>query len=451
MTQAMRLLVGLDLGTTAFKGIVADTDGKILASARRERSYGRPQSGWVEETHDHFRASLFSLLRELTSKVTGQGNISSLSCGAANGDTIFMDANDEPIGNIRSWMDGRAGTEVASLLPALDPDEIYRTVGWPWDARFPYAQTAWLRRHDPAVFSRVARVATDVDYVCWLLSGQWGIDPSSAASLYFIDQSRQAWRTGYLESVGLTVSALSPLIPGGFPIGSVHTAAASSTGLPQTCMVRPGAFDHACVARGAGILKEGDFLLSCGTSWVGILPVTDRASAIADGLLVDQYLHPEGPYLGLLDMGTVGGDIDRKRREKGLFEGPDPHAFFESSAEGEAPLSGAVARTLMEDAAFTVLRGIHFLQVRGYRIDRVTIAGGPSGSLVWTRIIASVLNRELVLSAGQYTGAVGAAIIAGVAEGIFRNEAEAAGLHSQAGRLVSPDPTWAGAYSAVSA
>jgi len=450
MRHAMQLLVGLDLGTSSFKGVVTDTDGRTLASARRDRSYVRPAPVRVEETHDHFRASLFSLLRELTSKVAGQGEIVSLACGAANGDTGFLDADAEPIGNIRSWMDERAVGEIDLLLPGLDPVDIYRIVGWPWDARFPFAQTAWTRKHDPAVFSRVVRVATDVDYVCWLLSGRWGIDPSSAASLYFIDQSKQAWRTGYLESAGLPASALSPIVPNGYPIGPVGTAAASSTGLPQTCMVRPGAFDHACVARGAGILEEGDFLLSCGTSWVGILPLSDRAKAIADGLLIDQYLHPEGPYLGLLDMGTIGGDIDCKRRESGLFEASDPHAFFESSASGEAPLSGGVARTLMEDAAFTARRGMRFLQERGYPIHRVIIAGGPSGSPTWTRIVASVLDRELVLSSGQYTGAIGAAIIAGVAEGFFGNAAEASGLYAHGAGKISPDPVWTGIYSAVS-
>jgi sugar (pentulose or hexulose) kinase len=445
----MGLVLGLDIGTTSIKGVIVDPEGESLAFAKRDRCYVHPNPLWVEETHERFRESLFSLLGELASKIARSGDVVSLVIGAANGDTVFLDHGDQPIGNMRSWLDQRAVGEVPSLLPGLDPEEIHRVVGWPWDPRYPFAQTAWLRKWDTDGFSRLSRVATDVDYVGWLLSGKWGIDPSSAASLYFIDQSQCSWNTKYLASVGLSSASLSPLMPSGAPVGCLLPSVASMTGLPTACMVRPGAFDHACVARGAGILEEGDFLLSCGTSWVGALPVVDRQKAIEDGLVIDQYLSPMGPYLGLLDMGTVGEEIDKKRKAAGLTGGRDPHGLFESSSAAAPPLSRNIARALMEEAAFTARKGLHYLQERNYKIDRIIMAGGPANSPTWTRITASVLGREIELTSGQYTGAIGATIIGSVAERLFDSVGEAAAAISQEAVVVVPDPVWCEAYAGI--
>jgi sugar (pentulose or hexulose) kinase len=444
----MELLAGLDLGTSAFKGVLVDRSGRILGSARREREYCRSASGRVEEEPASFKDKLFSIVEELASVAEGGGEITAIACASASGDSIFLDADTEPIGPIRSWMDRRAVGEIDSLLPGLNLKDIHRRDGWPWDPRFPRAQLAWLRARDPESFGRLARVATDADYAAWLLSGEWGIDVSSAASLYLFDQARGAWHEPYLESVGIASGALSPLFPSGTALGALRPELAALGGIASSCQLRLGAFDHACAARGAGILREGDLLLSCGTSWVMAFPVADRGKAIEAGMLVDSFLNPSGPWLALLDMGELGGEIDRRRKDEGLLGGREPHAAFESAAASAPPLSGSGARAMMEGAAFAARRSLVFLEDRGYRFDRILMAGGPASSRTWARILAAVLGRKIELAAGQYTGAIGAAIIAGLAGGLFADEAEAAAF-APPGDSIYPDPSWVGTYAAV--
>jgi sugar (pentulose or hexulose) kinase len=117
---------------------------------------------------------------------------------------------------------------------------------------------------------------------------------------------------------------------------------------------------------------------------------------------------------------------------------------FRPGSQPAAPEGASVAciaRAVMEGTAFSLRLKMEELSELGITADRITMVGGPSESRIWTQIVADVTGLELLLINGQNAGAVGAATIAGIATGIFPDEAAAFQSVCDQSKRVIPDPT----------
>ena len=473
----MRLLIGLDVGTSAVKGVLLGEDGRLLAGASRPTALRHPAPGRDELDPQEHYDGVCALLRELAAAAPPGERVAALAMAAASGNTLLTDGEGSPLGPVISWLDRRAAGRGAELLPGIDPAAIPGVTGWPWVEMFPLAHLAWLRREEPGLFERAARggghVGMDTDWLLFRLTGRWGMDPSTATTFYLQDQVGRRWHRPWLEALGIDESALSPLSPSGAALGALTPRAAADTGLPPETLVVLGAFDHPCAARATGTLRPGDLLVSCGTSWVGFYPLRDRALALSRRMLVDPFQQPAGPWGTMFALTASGAAVEECLDRLVLAPG-EPAArrieIFNRAAAAAPPGAGGlflnpcrpvppeaaagagrreVARALMEGTAFEMRRRIDELAAAGIGASRLAMVGGPSESPVWPAILAEVLGLELRLGGGRSAGAVGAAMLAAVGAGLFRGEAEAweaMGAGAGEGRMVRPTEAGARLY-----
>jgi sugar (pentulose or hexulose) kinase len=464
------LLIGLDVGTSAVKGVLVSSGGETLAAARRSASLLRPQSGRVElEPEEHYR-TVCSLLQELASRAPRGARVRALAMSTASGNVLLTDGGGRPLGNILSWLDTRSVGRTAELLPGFDPAGFHQVSGWPYGEMFPLAQLAWLRRHEPDSWRRAAHVGMNTDWLLYRLCGRWGMDPSTATTFYLYDQRARTWHRPYLELLGLEEDRLSRLAPSGQALGTLSPRAARDTGLPRTARVVLGCFDHPGAARGAGVLDPGELLLSCGTSWVGLYPLAERGPGIRQKLLVDPFLSPGGPWAAMVALTAIGVTIEKYIDRFLLEPGEDSAGKFEILNAAAAacpagagglrldlyrdrtdflrevrdPLGGRpreqLARALMEGAALVMRRTRRELAAAGIGARRLVMVGGPSESPVWPRIVAEMCGLELELAGGQNAGAAGAAVLAAVGAGLYRGEREAFAAMGKRAARITPDP-----------
>jgi xylulokinase len=106
-----------------------------------------------------------------------------------------------------------------------------------------------------------------------------------------------------------------------------------------------------------------------------------------------------------------------------------------------------ISRAVMEGAAFEMKRKIQELAEAGIPSERITMVGGPAESPIWPRIVAEVTGLELRLINGQIAGAVGAAILAGIGAGIFRDECEAFSEMGENATCISPSASARSRYA----
>jgi len=202
-----------------------------------------------------------------------------------------------------------------------------------------------------------------------------------------------------------------------------------------------GAFDHPSAARGCGVLRPGQVLLSCGTSWVGFYPVADRELALAQKLLIDPFLSPRGPWGALFSLTRVGERVQAFVDATFAGEATQAarYARFDEAAARAPRGSTDPSRALMADLAGQMKARMDSLSAAGLRAERIVMVGGPTESPAWMQILADTLGSELALpEAGAHAGAVGAAILAGMGTGIFADEADAAARVGFRGRTVRP-------------
>lgn len=476
----MDLLIGLDIGTSAVKGVVMSDQGNIIAQGKRMTQFLHPQPDFIElSPEDHYR-TVCDLIRELASSAPPGSSVVALSMAAASGNTLLTDGEGQPLTNIISWLDARAVKDAHELLPDFHFEQVHSIVGWPWVGSFPLGHLAWLKAKAPEKYHRASHYGMNSDYLLFRLTGKWGIDPSTATTFYLQDQRKRRWHKPYLDRLGIAEENLSELCPSGSVLGVLTPQAAKDTDLSEETRVVLGAFDHPCAARGTGMLQPGDLLLSCGTSWVGFYPLENRELALSQTLLIDPFLTPDGPWGAMFSLARIGTRIDWYIKHLILQPGDkfsDRYNIFNTYAQQSPPGANGlcinpcrdisselpeeiatlsarytreeIARAVMEGTAFEMRRKIEDLTTAGIPARRIAMVGGPTESPIWPRMVAEITGLELRLINGQNAGAVGAAILAGIGAGIFRNEVEAFSGMKEPVVCISPSASAKNLYASL--
>lgn len=470
----MDLLLGFDIGTTALKGVLCSPERGIIAEAKRSTEQLRPQPGFVEFSSVGCYELLCDAIRELVTHAPADSAIGALALSGATGNTVLLDNSGEPLGNAISWMDGRVGDRWPELLPGLDADEVYRVVGWPFGGGFPLGHLGWLRKNLPERYARADRHVMNITYLTHRLSGRYACDPSTATTFYLQNQVAQAWHQPYVDMLGLDAARMPEILPSGSSLGPLTATACRDTGLSPGTELVLGSFDHPSAARGVGISRPGQLLLSCGTSWVGFYPMTTRENALAQRLLIDPFLHPDGPWGPLFALTSMGVAIDALLDSLVFEDGPRDFVRLNEAAASAAPgsdglmlnprdphvvenarLSSVIgdfgreqrSRAIMEGAAYEMRRRILQLEAAGVPARDITMVGGPSESPVWTQIMADICGLPIRLTNGQVAGALGAAIMAGIGVDLFDDAATGYDVLCTQATLKEPDSVRSGQYS----
>lgn len=430
MKRQPEYTLGLDLGTSALKGALMSKDGRILRTAERTVAYDRPAPDCIElDANSHWR-DVAGLIRELVDAAPGP--VRALAISGASGNTLLSDATGVPLTPIINWMDRRCQKQLPPALQGVTPADIRRVSGWPCIDTFPLAHLAWLRQHRPDALDAAAHIGMNTDWLLFRLTGQWIMDTSTATTFHLQDQLGRRWHEPFLKRLGLREEQLPRLTGCGIAVASLTPEAAGATGLTTETLAVTGAFDHPSAARAVEITEPGQLLLSCGTSWVGLLPWPDRDAIIEAELLCDPFLRDQGgPWAGMFSVPAIGPVIDAYLE---TLIAPDADAgerfkrFDTLASQAPAGAKGLVidlrspprpldadpalvARAVMEGAADALGAKLDALRDRGFRFKQAVLVGGPGRSPVWPRIIAERTGLELTVGSA-HAGAKGAAMLA---------------------------------------
>ncbi len=421
--------IGLDLGTSAIKGVLLSaSDSRIIATASRLTTYNHPHPDWVEADPNGLFADLTAVIRELAA--AAPGSVKSIAAAAASGNTLLTDAAGTPLTPVINWMDKRCVNNLPPTIADLTPAEIRQITGWPCHDIFPLAHIAWFRQHQPRLLDSAAHVCMNTDWLLYRLCGRWLMDHSTATTSLLQNQTTLQWHTPFLDRLGIRPDQLSCLVPSGAIAAPLTPAAAAATGLTTATVAVTGTFDHPSAARAVGVLKPGQLMLSCGTSWVAFLPAPQRSDIVKAELLCDPFLSTTGgPWAGMFSVPAIGPTIDWYVENLIAPNSPAPLKVFDDLAAAtphgahgltinlEAPpqhLSAPpahIARAVMEGAARALANRIAKLRQYGFEFESAVMVGGPSKSPIWPNIVATTTGLKITVGSA-HAGAAGAAMLA---------------------------------------
>jgi xylulokinase len=442
-------LVGLDIGTTGVKALAVAEDGRIVARAEEEYPLSIPRPGWAEQDPEDWVRGADRALERLGA----HGERVGLS-GQMHG-LVALDSEQRVLRPAILWNDQRTGAECAEIEERIGLERLIELTGNRALPGFTAPKLLWLRHHEPEVYDRIAHVLLPKDYVRLRLFGELATDAADASGTLVFDVANRRWSDEVLAALELPREWLPPV--------SESTDAA-------------GAGDQAAGAIGVGVYEPGLVSVVLGTSGVVFAPLAryapdpkGRAHVFchaapglwhAMGVMLSsggslrwfrQALAREVEYAGL--------DVEAEAWEpgaEGLLFAPylagertphaDPNArgaFVGLSLRHER---GALVRAILEGVAYGLRDCLEVLRDLGCTVDLGRASGGGARSDLWVRILASVLGIPLERPVVDEGAAFGAALLAGVADDVFADVAEAVAACVRIREEVNPVPEWRRRY-----
>jgi xylulokinase len=381
---------------------------------------------------------------------------------------VALDAAGAVIRPAILWNDGRTVVECAEIERRVGLAELIAHTGNRALTGFTAPKLLWLRRHEPDSYARIARVMLPKDYVRLRLCGEHASDMADASGTLLLDVARRRWSEPVLEALELDSAWLPRLLE------SPEVAGETGDGVP----VAAGAGDQAAGALGVGVDRPGPLSIALGTSGVvfAALPAyaADREARVhAFCHAVPGGWHAMGVMLSAAgslrwlrqlvapDVGFDALTADAEAWEPGaegltflpyLAGERTPHA--DPGARGSfTGLSlrhdrGALVRAVLEGVAYGLRDSLDLLRELGVAPERARVSGGGARSELWLRILASVLELPLERPVVEEGAAYGAALLGGVAGGVWPDAEAAVAACVRVRGEVLPEPAWIDAYAA---
>ena len=272
----MRYYLGIDIGTFESKGVLVDSDGRIVAQAARPHKMLVPQPGWAEHRprEDWWGDFCFLSNKLIADSRVAPTDIKAVAASAIGPCMLPVDKDGEPLMNgVLYGVDTRAAKEIAELTDRIGEAVLLERCGNALTSQSVGPKILWLKRNRPDLFARTAKVLTSTTYIVQQLTGRHVIDHYSAANFSpLYDVGRLGWTDDLADDI-IGLEGLPEILWTTEVAGEVTAAAAAQTGLAAGTPVTTGTIDAGAEALSVGVLDPGDMLLMYGST-IFIIEIT---------------------------------------------------------------------------------------------------------------------------------------------------------------------------------
>jgi L-fuculokinase len=459
------VLMGIDLGATGIKAGIFSLDGKLIAAAsRRNAPVPQPggKKGWLVWDADDIWDKVCQCIRQVIGHLESSSLVGGVSVSGFGVDGAPVDSEGQLLYPLSSWHDTRNMEETRWLTEQIDPYEIYEITGFHSYNMQTINRLRWLVVNEPEVLKKAHRYLMTQDFLVNRLSGEFTTEITMASTTMALDIDESRWSDHMLDTVGVDKGIFPKISQSGMKIGEVTKEAAEKTGIPAGTPVATGGHDCEIGALGAGVTDPETFVDITGT-WEMIIAIlndfTPNRELFNAGIdwerhcLPDQYLC-QGlmiaggvvEWVGARFYHDVGEDVlYRTMVEEAQAYGPGAGgvAVLPSFIRGAGPFQahnslgtiigltttttrGQVIRAVFEATCYQLARQISVIEDNtGAVCKRLRSLGGVQKNEFWLQMKADVTGLPVEVVGNPEVTLHGAAILAGVGAGIYRNAEEA--------------------------
>ncbi len=457
MTQ---YVLAIDQGTSSTRAIIFDRNGGVQAIAQREVPLQYPQPGWVNQrAEDLWETTLTTAREAIASASLRPEQIAAIGITNQRETTVLWSRETgEPVSPAIVWQSRQSAGLVDAIVQRGMAPTYQRLTGLVPDAYFSATKIAWLLNHDPELRRRAEAgelaFGTVESWLVWKLSGGTVhvTDITNASRTMLFDIRARTWSDDLLRDLAIPRSLLPEVVPNSAPIGETKPEWLGAP-IPVTGMAgdqQSALFGQACFELGEAknTYGTGSFLLmNTGTEAVesrnrllttiawsidgevtyaleGAIFVTGAAVQwLRDGLgIIKQASEVEALALSVPDSGGVVF-------VPALTGLGAPH--WDQLARGtivgitRGTTAGHIARATLEAIAYQTRDVLDAMTAdSGVRVAELRADGGAATNDLLMQIQADVLGVPVVRPAITETTALGAAYLAGLAAGVWRDREE---------------------------
>ena len=440
----MNYYIGLDLGTSGLKGLLVDRLGNVIKESNESYPVHYPRDGWSEQNPEDWIAATRKIVKTLSQGV--EGDVKGISIGGQMHGLVILDEQDNVIRPAILWNDGRTQKQTDYLNDVIGKERLSALTANIAFAGFTAPKILWMKENEPENFAKIAKIMLPKDYVAYMLTGVHSSDYSDASGTLLLDVEHKRWSKDMCNICSVKEEWLPRLYESYEVTGKVL----KEFGLPNAVFVA-GAGDNAAAAIGTGTVKNGSCNISLGTS--GTVFISGDTFSVDKKNALHAFAHANGKWhlMGCILSAASANkwwleDILKTNDYAGAIKDVSlgensvyflPYLMGERSPHNDVNARGAFlgmrANTTREEMNLAVLEGVAFAlrdcvevaRSSGIVVSKTAICGGGAKSEVWKKIIANVLNAEVVSLETEQGPSYGAAILAMVGTGEYATVKEA--------------------------
>lgn len=458
----MRYILAHDLGTSGNKATLFSEDGRLIKSEVFSYDAHYFNDTWVEQNADDWWNAV---CRTSSSLIQSTGvdprEIGAISFSGQMMGCLCVDRNGTPLRPSIIWADQRAQRQVALIEEHISQQDFYHIVGHRNTASYGIQKLMWVRDNEPEIYEQTYKTLNAKDYIVFKLTGKFYTEPSDANSVACFDLKTFQWSEEILKITGIDPDKLPQIKPSTFVAGGVTKEAARATGLAEGTPVVMGGGDGVVANIGCGSISPGKTYCCMGTSaWI---TTTAEKPIFDEQMRTVTWAHViPGMYAPNGTMQYAGGAYNWLKNTvcsmesyKAKEEGTSPYTYMNEQIEkstvgangliflpyllGErAPrwnpdakgawigikpetTRGDLLRSVLEGVTMNLSICLDILRTQ-MDIEEITVVGGGAKGAVWRQIMADIYNARIkVPSLLEEGSSMGAAVIAGVGTGIFKD------------------------------
>lgn len=473
-------LLGLDIGTTGCKAAIFSEAGQLIGYCFKEYGYSCPHPKWAEQDPLEVMAAVKEVIRGAAASMRSNDPVTVVGLSVQGDAIISVDSHMNVLYPAILGMDARTEEECRWLEENLGARHIFRHTGMPVHPLNALTKIMWIKNNRPDVFEKTWKFLHYEEFVLAMLGGEPSVDLSMASRTMAFDIAAGGWSSSVLDAVGISREKLARVVPSGHFAGRIAPELARELGLPREVSLATGGHDQTCAALGSGVIREKMATVSTGTAEVMGIPF--ERPMLSDEMLMSNYpcyYHVvPGTYFTITLNHTGGlllrwyrdvfGNLEmREAAESGcdvydlmisrVPRGPShvlflPHLVGSGTPWSDPKSKGAVVGITLGTTRHDVVKGIldsltyelkinlDMLRSLGVEVQELRAVGGGAKSPAWLQVKADVLGVPVATLAVREAACLGAALLGGLATGVFTSLTEAVDRLVRTDAVYTPDP-----------
>lgn len=465
----MKYIMGIDLGTTGCKATVFDREGQVRCQSYLEypiENYtGTIDPGMVWE-------STCQVIRECTEKYPVVEAVCITSFGES---VVLLDEEKNVLCESMLYTNNQASDEWRELNHTIGQERIYQITGHISHPMYTVNRLLWYKKHCPQIYDKTRHFLFFSGYAAAKLGGKIAAEDTHAARSMAYDVKNKTWSWEILDSAGIDVKKLPPIVSAGERLGTADEAVCERVGFQNRPQIIAGGQDQPCVALGMGAVHGGDAVYGLGTveCLSVVLDEYQQSEAMKNSHLICAPHVVPGKFLtyGVL---YSGGNVIKELRNRLYEKEKDrrdvydimfeemktvhtgltfiPHLYGTGTPQMDPNASGClcglrietrrgdIVRAAIEGLAFDMRTNIENMREANIPVTRLKAAGGGAQSAAAMQVRADALQEEVVIPEDVQAGARGTFFIAAKALGWLGDYAGIASYAGQRETVVHPQP-----------
>ena len=424
----MNYLIGIDVGTSSTKTVLYDENLNEVFISNYEYPLYQPKNGWAEQDpNDWSKALIYTIKDIVNNSMVNIDDICGIGITGQMHGLVMLDYDNNVIRPSIIWADQRTSLECLEITNKIGKDKLVEITANPALPGFTASKIMWIKNNEPQNYAKCKKILLPKDYVRFIMSGVFATDVTDASGMQLLDVPNRKWSKEILNLLNIDINLLPKVYESNEIVGYTNNQFYELTGLKEGIPIIAGAGDNAAAAIGMGVFKEGEAFTTIGTSGVVFAPVdkpiidkkgrvhtfcaalpntwhvmgVTQAAGLSLSYIKNLFFENKTFSEITLELDKIDIGADKLIYLPYLMGERTPHldsncrgVYFGISAKHT---KNHFLRSTIEGISYSLKNCLDVIDEIGININEMKLTGGGSKNKVWSKMLADIFDKNILI------------------------------------------------------